>query len=108
MAKQLNMSVSRAVKAGEQEFTMRLDPAELGRVQVKLKFMEGGRVHAQVVAERPETLELLQRDARGLNAPFRGLVPSTGCHHRIQPRSRRQSGKRGQGFCRSRATGKNA
>ncbi|WP_417451531.1 flagellar hook-length control protein FliK [Kordiimonas sp.] len=66
VAKQLNMSVSKAVKAGEQEFTMRLDPAELGRVQVKLRFMDGGRVHAQVIAERPETLELLQRDARGL------------------------------------------
>ncbi|WP_262690917.1 flagellar hook-length control protein FliK [Kordiimonas aestuarii] len=66
VAKQLNMSVSKAVKAGEQEFTMRLDPAELGRVQVKLRFMDGGRVHAQVTAERPETLELLQRDARGL------------------------------------------
>ena len=66
VAKQLNMSVSKAVKAGEQEFTMRLDPAELGRVQVKLRFMDGGRVHAQVVAERPETLDLLQRDARGL------------------------------------------
>lgn len=72
VAKQLNMSVSRAVKAGEQEFTMRLDPAELGRVQVKLKFMEGGRVHAQVVAERPETLELLQRDARGLERAIQG------------------------------------
>ncbi|WP_417460344.1 flagellar hook-length control protein FliK [Kordiimonas sp.] len=66
VAKQLNMSVSRAVKAGEQEFTLRLDPAELGRVQVKMRFMDGGRVHAQVIAERPETLELLQKDSRGL------------------------------------------
>ncbi len=66
VAKQLNMSVSRAVKAGEQEFTLRLDPAELGRVQVKMRFMENGRVHAQVIAERPETLELLQKDSRGL------------------------------------------
>jgi len=72
VAKQLNMSVSKAVKAGESEFTMRLDPAELGRVQVKLKFMDGGRVHAQVVAERPETLDLLQRDARGLERAIQG------------------------------------
>lgn len=72
VAKQLNMNVSKAVKAGESEFTMRLDPAELGRVQVKLKFMEGGRVHAQVVAERPETLDLLQRDARGLERAIQG------------------------------------
>lgn len=66
VGQQLNASVTKAVKAGQQEFTLRLNPSELGRVQVKLNFLEGGRVQAQVMAERPETLELLQRDPRGL------------------------------------------
>ncbi|WP_082714484.1 flagellar hook-length control protein FliK [Kordiimonas lacus] len=66
VSQQLNMHVTKAFKDGQQEFTMRLDPAELGRVRVKLSFLEGGRVHAQVMAERPETLELMQRDTRGL------------------------------------------
>lgn len=66
VGQQLNASVTKAVKEGQQEFTVRLNPSELGRVQVKLNFLEGGRVQAQVMAERPETLELLQRDTRGL------------------------------------------
>ncbi len=66
VGQQLNASVTKAVKDGQQEFTVRLNPSELGRVQVKLNFLEGGRVQAQVMAERPETLELLQRDTRGL------------------------------------------
>lgn len=66
VAKQLNVNVTRAVKAGENQFSIRLDPAELGRVTVKIAFSQNGLVKSQIIAERPETLELLQRDARGL------------------------------------------
>ncbi|WP_262694821.1 flagellar hook-length control protein FliK [Kordiimonas aquimaris] len=66
IAKQLNVNVTRAVKAGENEFAMRMDPPELGKVTVKLKFGADGMVRANVFVERPETLELLQREARGL------------------------------------------
>jgi len=66
IAKQLNLQVTNAVKNGSSEFTMRLDPAELGRVQVKMQFGADGKVAAQVMVERPETLELLQRETRGL------------------------------------------
>ncbi|MEX0298513.1 MAG: flagellar hook-length control protein FliK [Kordiimonas sp.] len=66
VAKQLNLQVTNAVKNGSNEFTMRLDPAELGRVQVKMKFSSDGTVAAQVMVERPETLSLLQREVRGL------------------------------------------
>ena len=65
VAKQLNLHVTRAVKDGNNEFNLRLNPGELGSVRVKLTFTEAGRVAAQVFAERPETLELLQREARG-------------------------------------------
>ena len=43
---------------------MRLHPAEFGRVDVKLDIGFDGRVLAVVTAERADTLELLQRDAR--------------------------------------------
>jgi len=66
VAKQLNLNLTRAVKAGEQEFSMRMDPPELGRVSVKLRFDQNGLVKSQIMAERPETLELLQREVRGL------------------------------------------
>jgi flagellar hook-length control protein FliK len=43
-----------------------LKPVELGSVEVKLDFGTDGRVHASVMAERPETLEMLQKDQRTL------------------------------------------
>ncbi len=66
VAKQLNVNITRAVKAGENQFSMRMDPPDLGRVTVKLTFGQDGLVKSQVIAERPETLELLQRETRGL------------------------------------------
>lgn len=66
VAKQLNLNITRAVKAGDNQFAMRMDPPELGRVSVKLTFLQNGLVKSQIMAERPETLELLQRDMRSL------------------------------------------
>ena len=66
VANQLNLAISRAVEDGESQFTLRLNPAELGRVTVKLNFNEAGNVRAHVLVQNPETLELLQRDVRGL------------------------------------------
>ena len=43
---------------------MRLHPAELGRVDIKLDVGFDGRALAVITAERPDTLEVLQRDAR--------------------------------------------
>ena len=63
---QFNIAISRAVVNGDQEINIRLNPVELGRVNVQLKFAEEGRLRASIAVENPETLELLQRDARGL------------------------------------------
>jgi flagellar hook-length control protein FliK len=62
---QFNLAVSKAASGGEQEFTVRLNPGDLGRVNVRLQFAENGNLRAQVAVENPETLELLQRDAKG-------------------------------------------
>src|SRR3546814_7827105 len=43
-----------------------LHPAELGRIEVKLENASDGTLRAVISAERTETLDLLQRDARGL------------------------------------------
>lgn len=66
VAKQVNVNITRAVKAGDNQFAMRMDPPELGRVAVKMTFLANGMVKAQVMAERPETLEMLQREIKGL------------------------------------------
>lgn len=57
--------VARA-KDGQRRFEIRLDPPELGRIDVKLDVDSKGNATTKLVVERPETLDMLQRDARGL------------------------------------------
>jgi flagellar hook-length control protein FliK len=66
--------------AGVNRFEIRLDPAELGRIDVRLEIDGGGEVKAHLVVDRVETLNLLQRDARTLERAFEqaGLKPSEG------------------------------
>ncbi|WP_210207092.1 flagellar hook-length control protein FliK [Methylobacterium currus] len=53
--------------AGSNRFEIRLDPYELGRIDVRLDIdRQHGAVKAHLVVERPETLALLQRDAGSL------------------------------------------
>lgn len=64
--------------AGARQFDIRLDPGELGRVDVNLSISDTGEVTARLVVDRVETLHLLQRDARTLERAFEqaGLKPS--------------------------------
>ncbi len=66
--------------SGAKQFDIRLDPAELGRVDVNLSISDKGEVTAKLVVDRVETLHLLQRDARTLERAFEqaGLKPSDG------------------------------
>lgn len=55
-----------AIRAGEGErIEIRLDPPELGRVQIEMRSVEN-TLHALVVAERPEIGDLLRRHAEML------------------------------------------
>jgi flagellar hook-length control protein FliK len=49
---------------GTREFTIRLDPAELGRIDVKLEVKADGYVTAIVQADQASTYDLLRQDAR--------------------------------------------
>ncbi len=52
--------------AGKNRFEIRLDPPELGRIDVRIDVDRNGHVTSRLIAERPETLDLLRRDASGL------------------------------------------
>jgi flagellar hook-length control protein FliK len=56
--------------AGKNRFEIRLDPPELGRVEVRLDVDRDGRITSHVIADRKDTLDLLQRDAAGLQRAF--------------------------------------
>ncbi len=63
---QISVQIVQSVKAGVDQVQVRLDPPELGRVDVKMQVSDAGRVAAVISVERPETLEMLQRDSRAL------------------------------------------
>lgn len=80
LTEQIAVQVQKAVAQGQDRITIQLKPAELGRVEIKLDVMQDGRVAATIVADRPETLDLLQRDARGLQQALQdaGLKANSG------------------------------
>jgi len=63
---QVAIQLSRAIQDGFDRLSVRLNPPELGRVDIKLEVAHDGRAMAMISADRQETLDLLQRDSRGL------------------------------------------
>lgn len=60
------LQVARNLQKGVNRFDIRLDPAEMGRIDVRMEVKKDGNVAAHLVVDRPETLDLLQRDSRAL------------------------------------------
>ena len=58
---QVFVQLTKAVQNGQNKITVQLRPEELGRVEVKLDIGGDGRVKAMVMADKPETLDLLQK-----------------------------------------------
>ncbi|XYD07328.1 flagellar hook-length control protein FliK [Methylobacterium sp. NMS12] len=78
---QVPMTIGLRSLRGSNEFQIRLDPAELGRIDVKLEIDKAhGRVMTHLVVDRPETLALLQRDSGQLQQALSqaGFDPSAG------------------------------
>jgi len=62
----LGLTIAAKSADGVKHFDIRLDPPELGRVQVHLSLDDSGKAQASLVVDKPQTLELLQRDAANL------------------------------------------
>ncbi|MEQ1889152.1 MAG: flagellar hook-length control protein FliK [Alphaproteobacteria bacterium] len=64
--REIAMHISQHADTGINRFQLRLDPPELGRVDVRMEISADGKLSAVIAVERPETLDLLQRDQRAL------------------------------------------
>lgn len=53
-------------KAGMSRFQIRLDPPEMGRIDVRMNVDATGNLNARLIVERADTLDMLQRDSRAL------------------------------------------
>lgn len=63
---QVAVQIKKAIGEGADKINIKLQPANLGKVEVRMEIGKDGILTASVIAEKPETLELLQRDVRGL------------------------------------------
>jgi hypothetical protein len=63
---QVTVQLQRSIKDGDGSISMQLRPEELGRIDIKLDIDKDGAVNATITADRPQTLELLQRDSHTL------------------------------------------
>ncbi len=63
---QFAVDIAARSQSGARQFDIRLDPPELGRVDVRLSIDAHGKAEAHLTADQPQTLELLQKDAPAL------------------------------------------
>ncbi len=62
----LAVTIAAKSQDGIKHFDIRLDPPELGRVDVRLTLDDAGKAQASLTVEKPQTLELLQKDSTNL------------------------------------------
>jgi flagellar hook-length control protein FliK len=78
----LAVAIAARSQSGNKQFDIRLDPPDLGRVEVRLSIDPSGKAQASLSADQPNTLSLLKTDApmlaralrdAGLNVSQKGL-----------------------------------
>ena len=67
----LAVSIAARSLSGARQFDIRLDPPELGHVEVRLSIDAAGKTSAHLSADHPQTLDLLQKDAGSLTRALR-------------------------------------
>ncbi|MEI6987538.1 MAG: flagellar hook-length control protein FliK, partial [Rhodospirillaceae bacterium] len=91
---QVSVQLKSSIKDGNSSISMQLRPEELGRIDVKIDIGKDGIVSAMISADRPQTLELLQRDSRTLER----ALQDAGLHTDSDSLNFGLRGEGGQGF----------
>ena len=74
----LAVEIAASVQSGKTQFDVRLDPAELGRIDVRIAVDRNGQVTSHLTVEKPETLSLLRQDAPQLQQALNDAGLKTG------------------------------
>jgi flagellar hook-length control protein FliK len=59
----LALELAASARSGKSRFEIRLDPADLGRIDVRIDVDRNGQVTSHLRVEKPETLSMLRQDA---------------------------------------------
>jgi flagellar hook-length control protein FliK len=74
----LAVEIAASAQSGKTRFEVRLDPADLGRIDVRIDVNRDGQVTSHLIAEKPETLSMLQQDAPQLQQALNDAGLKTG------------------------------
>jgi len=91
----LAVAIAAKSQSGNKQFDIRLDPPELGRVEVRLSIDSTGKAQASLSADQPRTLDLLKTDAPMLTRALRdaGLnVSQDGLNFSLRGQDRHNGG----------------
>jgi flagellar hook-length control protein FliK len=91
----LAVAIAARSQSGNKQFDIRLDPPELGRVEVRLSIDATGKAQASLSADQPRTLDLLKTDAPALTRALRdaGLnVSQNGLNFSLRGQDRQNGG----------------
>ncbi|HEY4141252.1 MAG TPA: flagellar hook-length control protein FliK [Pseudolabrys sp.] len=87
--------ITSKAQSSTNHFEIRLDPPELGHIEVRLDVDKDGNVTSNMIVDRPETLDLLRRDAAGLDRALQDAGLKTS-NNGLQFQLRDQSGQQQQ------------
>jgi flagellar hook-length control protein FliK len=84
---------------GDSRFSIRLDPPELGKIEVNLSVDAHGHAQAELSADKPQTLDMLQKDASSLERALKdaGLNLTGGLAFSLKGEGRSQGWRDAQG-----------
>lgn len=74
----LALEIAVSARSGKSRFEIRLDPADLGRIDVRIDVDRNGQVTSHLTVERPETLSMLRQDATQLQRALDNAGLQTG------------------------------
>lgn len=99
VAEQVAFTVKTALRDGSSKIHIQLDPQELGKLDIELHVSAGGKTGVVITADQKNTLELLQKDMRGLEQALAdaGLKADSGSLS-FNLRGQQQDGREQQGF----------
>lgn len=93
----LAVEIATRAKGGATRFDIRLDPAELGRIDVRIDVDRHGQVTSHLTVEKPETLQMLRQDQTQLQRALDDAGLKTGDGGlQFSLRDQSSSGQQGQ------------
>ena len=67
---QVKVNITKSAVKGVDNIEIKLKPEDLGHIEVKMQISKDGKLHAHIISSRPETMEILQKEAGSLEKAF--------------------------------------